>query len=354
MKRISFTCVTALAAASVAPVFSQTLLKLPEVSQRASAMQRIGLTDITVVYHRPLVGGRKVWGGIVPYDQVWRAGANENTTIAFSDPVSVEGKPLAKGMYGLHMIPGTDEWTIIFSKTASAWGSFSYKPEEDALRVTVKPQPSEMHEALTYEFDDLKPDSAAVTMRWEKMAVPFHVSADTKEITMASLQKQLRGGLQYTWEGWAEAGSYSLANKVDLDQGLKWADAAVKQEERFDTLMLKAQMLQAMNRGAEAEPPEKRALEMANATQLYFYGRQVQLVQKKPEQAMEIFRATAQRYPDHWLGHMAKARVSSAAGDYKKALSEVQAAVAAGAPAPQKPNIDGYIKKLEAGEDMNK
>ena len=115
------------------------LLDIPRDSQHAKIIQRVGITDITVNYHRPLVKGRKVWGSIVPYGQVWRAGANENTTIEFTDPVTIEGKPLAKGVYGLHMIPNENEWTIIFSKTSTAWGSFTYKQDEDALRVTVKP-----------------------------------------------------------------------------------------------------------------------------------------------------------------------------------------------------------------------
>ncbi len=103
-----------------------SILDLPRDSQHAKVIQRIGLTDITINYHRPLVKGRKVWGGLVPYGQPWRAGANENTTIEFSDAVSVEGKPLAKGVYGLHMIPGENEWTVAFSKMSTAWGSFSY------------------------------------------------------------------------------------------------------------------------------------------------------------------------------------------------------------------------------------
>jgi len=350
--RLQLTCVTVCLAATGSLAGAQTFLKLPEASQRASATQRLGLTDITIVYHRPLVNGRKIWGGLVPYDQVWRAGANENTTIAFTDPVSIEGEALPKGIYGLHMIPGTDEWTIIFSKVSSAWGSFTYKQEEDALRVKVKPQPSEMHEALAYDFDDLKPDSAAVTMRWEKVAVPFHVSVNEKEITTASLRNQLRGGVQYTWEGWWEAANYSLTNKVDLDEGLRWADAAIGQEERYDTFMIKADILDALNRGAEAAPLRQRALEMANASQLYFYGRQVQLVQKKPQDAMTIFRRTAQRYPDHWLGHLALARVNSAAGDFSKASAEMKAALA-GAPEQQKPGLQNYLKKLEAGQDIN-
>jgi len=104
-------------------VCAQNDLNLPDVSQAAEVKQRIALTDITVKYHRPLVNGRKIWGGLVPYGKVWRAGANENTTIEFSDPVSIEGQPLAKGVYGLHMIPNPDSWTVIFSKTNTGWGS---------------------------------------------------------------------------------------------------------------------------------------------------------------------------------------------------------------------------------------
>lgn len=332
---------------------AQTLTVLPEASQRASVSQRIGLTDITVSYHRPLINGRKVWGDLVPWGQVWRAGANENTTITFTDPVTVEGKALAKGVYGLHMIPGPENWIVIFTKNSSAWGSFTYKQDEDALRVTVKAKPSEMHEALVYDFDDLQPDSVAVNMRWEKLAVPFHVAVDAKETTMSSLRDQLRGGLQYTWEGWAEAANYSLTNKTHLDEGLQWADKAINQEERFDTLMLKAQFLDALNRQAEAGPIKARALTMANVNQLYSFGRQLQ-AEKKPQEALDVFRQTVQRFPNHWLGHAALARLSSASGDFKKAVAEMNAALAAGAPENQKPAIDGYIKRLEAGQDINR
>src|SRR5262245_23383310 len=120
--------------------FAQSDLKTPDVSQAAEVKQRIALTDIAINYHRPLVSGRKIWGALVPYGKVWRAGANENTTIEFSDNVSVEGKPLAKGLYGLHMIPNQDSCTVIFSKTNTGWGSYSYDQKDDALRVDVKPK----------------------------------------------------------------------------------------------------------------------------------------------------------------------------------------------------------------------
>src|ERR1700745_4392205 len=159
-----------------------TELNIPRVSQRGTVSQRIGLSDITIAYHRPEVGGREIWGKTVPYGKVWRAGANENTTITFTDDVTVEAKPLAAGTYGLHTIPDKDHWTIIFSKNSTSWGSFSYDEKEDALRVTVKPQSGEYEEALAYTFEDLKPDSTAVTMRWAKVAVPFHVGVDVKAV----------------------------------------------------------------------------------------------------------------------------------------------------------------------------
>jgi hypothetical protein len=144
MKRITTSLLTVVTALFGLAATAYSDLDLPDVSQLAVTKQRVGLTDITVTYHRPLVNARKIWGGLVPLGEVWRAGANENTTIEFSDAVSVEGQPLAKGIYGLHMIPTADSWTIIFSKMASAWGSYTYSQAEDALRVTVKPRPNEM------------------------------------------------------------------------------------------------------------------------------------------------------------------------------------------------------------------
>src|SRR5260370_36973738 len=148
------------------------ILTLPRVSQHARVTQRIGITDITIDYHRPLVGGRKIFGGLQAYGQVWRAGANDNSIIEFSDPVIVEGQPLPKGVYGLHMIPGETSWLVIFSKNSTSWGSFTYDQAEDALRVTVKPQTIENHEAMSCDFADPKPNSNATTMRWEMPDVP--------------------------------------------------------------------------------------------------------------------------------------------------------------------------------------
>ena len=239
-------------------------------------MQRIGVTDITINYHRPLANGRQIWGKVVPYGQVWRAGANENTTITFTDPVTIEGQALDKGTYGLHMIPGENQWTVIFSKDSTSWGSFSYKQEQDALRVNVKPQTAELHDALAYDFNDVKPDSTVVTMSWDKVSVPFKVQVNVNEIVTASIHRQLYGLNQYYWEGWDDAAGYFLANKINLDEALKDEDQSIQAEERFDNLMNKAKILDALGRKEDATLYRSKALDKASALQLYFYGRQLQ------------------------------------------------------------------------------
>lgn len=334
------------------PTQAQTILTLPEASQRARVMQRIGLTDITIDYHRPLVNNRKIWGGLVPYGQVWRAGADENTIIEFTDPVSIEGQTLAKGVYGLHMVPGENEWTIIFSKNATSWGSFSYDKAEDALRVTVKPHPGNSHEALTYDFDDVKPDSAVVSMSWEKLAVPFNVGVNVNEVVEQSLKNQLRGGVQYIWEGWDEAATYLVNKNLDLQTALTYSDKSIQNEERFDNLITKARVLDALNRKDDAAAARTKALAMANPVQLHGYGRQLQF-QGKQGEAFEIFRANMKQNPTHWTAHNEAARLATANGDFNTAAKEMKLAEAS-APDSIKPAIENLVKRLEAKEDINK
>lgn len=328
------------------------VLDLPLDSQHAKVIQRIGITDITINYHRPLVKGRKVWGGLVPYGQVWRAGANENTTIEFTDPVSVEGKPLARGIYGLHMLPAENEWTIIFSKIATAWGSFTYNQSEDALRVTVKPQAGEMREALGYDFDDVTPNSAVVTMRWEKLAVPFKVEVNTNEIVAQNLHLQLRGLAQYTWDGWNDAATYFLTNKYNLEEALKYEDRSIGVEERYDNLMNKSRILEALNRKEEAAVARNKALGLASIVQLHTYGRQLQLAGKQDE-AFAVFRNNIKKDPNHWLVRTEAARLDVAKGDYDGATKEMKLALAA-APDQAKSTLEGLVKRLEAKQDINK
>ena len=328
------------------------LLDLPRDSQHSLVMQRIGITDITVNYHRPLVKGRTIWGKVVPYGEVWRAGANENTTIAFTDPVMVEGKALPAGVYGLHMIPGESEWTVIFSKAHTAWGSFTYNQADDALRVSVKPKTAELQEALVYSFDDVKPDSAVLTMRWEKVAVPFKVDVDTHGLVKASLHRQLQGLPQYTWEGWDDAATYLADNKYDLEEALQYEDTSIKTEERYDNLMTKARILDELGRKDDATSARNRALELATSVQLYVYGRQLQRDGKQDE-AFQYYRQASKKNPNDWVSHIGSARIYSAQGDYASAEKEMQLAVS-GAPDNQKVFLQPMVKKLEAKQDINK
>jgi tetratricopeptide (TPR) repeat protein len=328
------------------------LLDLPRPSQHAVVIQRVGITDVTINYSRPLVKKREIWGKLVPYGEVWRAGANENTTIKFTDNVIINGKPLAKGIYGLHMIPTENEWTIIFSNIHSAWGSFTYKEADDALRVTVKPQAADFREALTYDFDDAKADSAVATLRWEKLAVPFTVAVNVHDTVQSSLHNQLQGLAQYTWEGWDDAATYLLGEKYDLDEALKYEETSIGTEPRFDNFLTKSQILDAMGRKGDAEAAKNQALARATAAQLYSYGRLLQS-QKKQDEAFTYFRQAAKKDPNDWLVHDGNARIYSAQGDFPNALKEAKLSLA-GAPDNQKIFIEPLIKKLEAKQDINK
>src|SRR5919201_1975833 len=333
-------------------VSAQSDLKLPDVSQAAEVKQRIGLTDITVKYHRPLVNGRKIWGGLVPYGKVWRAGANENTTIEFADPVSVEGKPLDKGTYGLHMIPNLDSWTVIFSKTNTGWGSYSYDQKDDALRVTVKPKPlAQSEEALEYEFEDLKPDSTALTLKWEKLGVPFTVSVNDADQALQNIRAQMKGGGQFAWQAPDQAAQFCLTKKINLDEALRWADLSIQNEERFENLSTKADILKALNRPDEAKNTWNHALDKATAPQLYTYGRQLQN-QKKGAEAIEIFKEVGKRFPQGVYGYLAQARIKSAAGDFTDALKEAKQAQDAAPSDAQKQAIQGLVDRLQAKQDI--
>ncbi len=328
-----------------------TELVLPTLSQHAVITQRIGLTDVTINYHAPLVGGRKLWGDAVPYDKVWRAGANQNTTISFSEDVSIEGKPLSAGTYGLHMIPAKDQWTIIFSKNSTSWGSFSYDEKEDALRVQVKPHDAEFRESLAYTFDDIKPDAASATLRWEKLAVPFRVSTDVKAISLRSIKNQLRNTGGFTWAGYDEAANWLLDNNYELEQAVKWEDTSIQIEDRFENNLNKSEILAALGKKSEADAVKKHAFEVANGLQLHVYGRQLQ-IQGKQDEGFAVFQMNIQKRPNEWYTHGEIARIASAKGDFDTAVKEMKLALAS-APDTAKTQIQGLIARLEKKENIN-
>ena len=328
------------------------LLKLPDTSQQARLTQRVGLAEVTIDYHRPLVRRRKIFGGLIAYDQVWRAGANQNTIIEFSDPVTIEGQPLPKGIYGLHMIPGETSWIVIFSKNSSSWGSFTYDKAEDALRVTVKPEASENQEALRYDFDELKPNSAVITMRWEKVAVPFKVEVNTPEIVEASLHNQLRGRAGFEWQAWADAANYLLNNNLNAEEAAKYADRSIDIEDRFENEMTKSRALTALGHTEEARAARDKAIALGNQSQLHDFGRTLQ-AQGRQDEAMELFQSNVKKDPNSWIGHNETARIAVAKGDFATAVTEMKLAAAA-SPESLKTQHADLIRRLENKEDINR
>ena len=241
------------------------------------------------------------------------------------------------------MIPTPESWTVIFSKMSTAWGSFTYNQKEDALRVTVKPQAAEMHEALTYDFDDVKPDSAVVTLRWEKVAVPFTVKAD-QEATLANIRNQLRNGPQYLWNGWDDAATWCADNKTNLEEALRWTDRSIQIEERFENLMTKARILKELQRvPPNRPPPARRRWKSATHCRFTFTAANCRHRRRRLRRS-PIYRMVAKRFPDHWLGHLAKARAAVADADFATAMKETQAAQAGGAGESRKPQLEGSEK----------
>jgi hypothetical protein len=328
------------------------MLNLPRLSQRALVLQRIGITDITIDYHRPQVRGRKIFGGVEPYGKVWRAGANENTTIAFSDPVTVDGHPLAKGVYGLHMIPGESSWVVIFSKNATSWGSFTYDPAEDALRLQVTPKTVSGQEILTYSIDDPTMTSAVVKMRWETTEISFKVGVDTPQIVNASLKNQLRGRVGFEWQPWMEAANYLLDNHLSAGDALKYADNSINNEDRFENEFTKARALTALGRKDEAKAAQEKAISMGTQPQIHDYARGLQ-AQGHYDEALELFRANIKKDPNSWIGHNETARIAVADGDYDTAIKEMKLAIPV-APANMKPQVENLVVQLQNKVDINK
>ncbi len=269
MKTTSFRATAVIAglmALHLAPAaFGQQPIAIPRPSPKATVAQTVGVTDITINYSRPGVKNRKVWGELVPYGQVWRTGANENTTITFSTPVKVGGKELPAGTYGLQTIPAADQWTVIFSKDAKEWGAFNYKPENDALRIQVKPEASGEHvERMTFSFDDVTDTSAEVVLAWEKLRVPFTVEVDTPRVFVESTQARMAS---LSAQDLFQAANYCLQGTCTGRGAAAWLEASITQEPGFGNQRAKALMLAKKNDFKDAVTWGEKALAAAKAAQ---------------------------------------------------------------------------------------
>jgi hypothetical protein len=262
-------------------------VRLPRPSQKASVMQTVGVTDVTITYSRPAVKGRKIWGDppasakgtatlddantrpkdapLVPYGHVWRTGANEATTFAVTDDVLINGQKLPAGTYSLHTIPGKDEWTVIFNSDAGQWGSFSYDEKKDVLRVKAKPQTvAENQEWLLYSIPVVTPNSAQVLIRWEKVAVPFTVEVPNVEAVWRSKVDAAIAANPNDWRLPLNVAN-QYANEDNWNEALKWADQSIKVKETYQNLATKAQLLYASGKKDEALAVADQAIQRGKA-----------------------------------------------------------------------------------------
>jgi hypothetical protein len=249
---------------STLPLFAQQAapLKTPRLSQHQVIMQTVGLTDITIDYSRPVAKGRTIFGGLVPFDQIWRTGANEATQITFSDDVTIDGKPLPKGAYSLHTIPGKDSWTLIFNKTAKQWGSFSYDEKQDALRVTAKPQKGPFAELFTITFPDVTTDDAVVALRWADTMVLFKVGTNTTANVMAAATAAVAGAAATDAATPARAASFAFDSGNNA-LAMKWIDQSLKIKPTMGNLYLKSRIQAKGGDKAGAIATAEGALKMA-------------------------------------------------------------------------------------------
>jgi hypothetical protein len=292
--RSSFPCaaVAALILAVCAASAAQAQLRAPRPSQKASVMQTIGVTDVTITYSRPGVKGRTIWGDppagatggtatlddarsrpkdavIVPYGHVWRAGANEATQFAVTDDVLINGQPLKAGTYSLHTIPGKDEWTIIFNSDAGQWGSFTYDEKKDVLRVKTKPQAAaESQEWLLYTFEPVGENSARVNLRWEKLTVPFTVEVkDVKALTVEKMRATVAAAKADDWQTPLQAANYVFTNNLTAnnEEAMQWLEKSLKTKETFGNLYTKARVLATIGKTADAVATAEKALQLGKA-----------------------------------------------------------------------------------------
>jgi hypothetical protein len=347
-------------------------------NERETVIQQIGPVKVSIDYSSPHVHSPqgvdrrgKVWGTLVPWGMAnlgfgtckecpWRVGANVNTIFTTSHDIQVNGSTLPAGSYALFAIPQQDEWTWIFSKNHTSWGSFFYDPAEDALRVKAKPQKAEYREVLTFDFTERRDDHATVAMKWEELAVPIEITVpNVSDLYIADIGQELRNSQGFTDAAWQQAARYALDNKHPAE-GLKWAEASVDDKsgigrKNFTNLMTLADAQEANGKTAEAAKTREEAMNHPTATvfDIHGYGRQL-MVKGKNDEALKVFELNAKRSPGIWPVNFGLARGYSAVGRYPEALKYAKLALPQAPDEANRKNIEAAIKKLEAGQDMNK
>ncbi len=320
----------------------------PRPSQQATITQRLGISDVTIVYHSPEVKGRKIWGTTIPYGSIWRAGANENTTIHFTHDAMVEGKPIAAGTYGLFMIPGESEFQILFSKYHQSWGTITPKEDEVVLKVTVAPTAIPAQEWLSYDFIDRGSKSLTAALKWDTVSVPFKIEYDVNKIVVDNARAELKG-LAGFGQGYNQAASYCLNNNYNLDEAMTWIDQSIGNGKSFLNLSVKSGLLAKQGKNDESGKLMEEALTLANGNQLNRYGYQL-LGQGDAKGAINIFSMNVEKNADHpfiWGFMDSLGEAYLADGNKKMALKYYKQAKTK-APEAQYAYLDGVIASIEA------
>ncbi len=320
----------------------------PRASQQATITQRLGISDVSIVYHSPAVKGRKIWGVTVPYGNIWRAGANENTTIQFTHDAMVEGQAIAAGTYGLFMIPGEKEFQILFSKYNQSWGTNTPIDDEVVLKVSVVPTTMASQEWLSYDFIDRGSKSITAALKWDTVSVPFKIEYDVNKIVVNNARAELKG-LAGFGQGYNQAASYCLRNDYNLDEAMIWIDRSIANGSSFLNLSVKSGLLAKQGKAEESDKLMEGALVVANGQQLNRHGYQL-LNKGDTKGAIEIFSLNIEKNPDHafiWGFTDSLGEAYLADGNKKMALKYYKQAKTK-APEAQYAYLDGVISGIEA------
>jgi hypothetical protein len=233
-------------------------LKTPRPSPDATVTQMIGVTEVKIDYSSPAVKGRKIWGELVPFGEIWRTGANEVTSITFSDPVKINGKELPAGTYGIHTIPGENELEFIFSKDTKVDGSSNFDKEKEVLRVKAKPEEHHFMERMTFLFTDVTDNSANVNLLWDKLKVSFKVETNTQDLFLSKAREQL------SWSPTFQAAQYCLTSNTNLEEALRWAEASCLISEVYWNTRVKAQLQHKLGMESEAISTMEKAIALGS------------------------------------------------------------------------------------------
>jgi hypothetical protein len=342
-------------------VFAQ--LNFPNGSQHATVSQRVGITDVSISYSRPSVNGREIWGKLVPYgmnnlgfgtatESPWRAGADENTTISFTHDVTVEGKTLKAGTYGLHMIIYEEgKATLIFSNNSTSWGSFFYEPSQDALRVDVQTEEVPFTEQLTYGFINVEPNSATAVLNWENKQIPFKIGVDVTNIVLSDIRKKLKNQPGFQRQTWEQAANYALNNGGDLNEALGWINNAIEgqfySQKTFNNVAIKARIMNKMGKTDEYSNLMDEASTMANANQLNNLGYQM-LGTKDYERALTYFKNAVELDPTNPNVYDSLGECYKTMGDKKNAIKYLKKSLSMNPPPAVKANSEKLLTELEA------